>query len=58
MKHKITELERRASAGVVIVGTYWQDNQDVIKTSGEVLTRQQWNQKYPDALHYKLRWDK
>lgn len=53
---KLKELEKRAGAGTPVIGTYWQDKPDEIKAGGEVLTRQQWDNKYPDAGNIILKW--
>lgn len=57
MKRKLTELERRAGAGDTVIGVMWQDKPDEIKVGKEVLTWQQWANKYPDAGNVTLKWD-
>jgi len=55
-KNKLSELERRAGAGKTVIGVMWQDKPDEIKVGDEVLTWEQWGNKYPDAQNVTLKW--
>jgi len=59
MKHnqRLEKIEQRLNGGRDVIGVYWPDEPDEIKVGGEVMTRQQWDDKYPDATHIIVRGD-